>query len=239
MKHSSRAYKSAGAAVLQLLSLGCGASSTANASAPAGAHPTAAAPSAARSTAKRRPNNIGVGMPPLRLCELDDAGQPLHPIAPGRYHGLLRTARCEQQKFLVMARVAEALGVGCEHCHVPDPHNPKKYFYDQPTPNKTEANWMEATFIRGLAQKDGAPMRCASCHRDAAGQPSITMLGAPRDVAQAQLWMYQVMTARFTQRNGDRLRCRTCHIGNAPTQPGWTTDVVSAITVGPEGLSRK
>ena len=185
------------------------------------------------------PNNVGVKLPGEDVCERAEDGSIKNPIEPGRYTGILRTARCEQQKFLVMARVAGSLGVECNHCHVPHPSEPKKYLYEEETENKKKARWMEATFIRGLVKQDQKPIRCTSCHRGKDKKPIAKILKNPRDRQHAQVWMHEVMTLKFIEANQDRLRCRTCHVGMAPDVDGWIKDVIRHVELTPDGLARK
>jgi len=174
--------------------------------------------------------HVGVDLPGDDICERDEDGELKNPIPQGTYRGLLRNARCEQQKFLTMARISKALGVSCEHCHVPDPHTPDKQHYAEHTDNKRIANWMYQTFVQGLRPKDGSAMMCASCHRATPdGEPTAKILKDPRDQDYAQEWMHEVMTSKFVEANGKRLRCKTCHIGMAPDTAGWIGDVIRQL----------
>lgn len=174
--------------------------------------------------------HVGINLPGEDICEKDETGALKNPIAEGTYQGLLRNARCEQQKFITMARVAKALGVECDHCHVEDPNDPQKEIYPTFTENKRIANWMYKTFVQGLRPRDGGVMMCASCHQATAGdEPKAEILGDPRDDDYAQEWMHEVMTTEFVEANGKRLRCKTCHVGLAPDTQGWIEDVIRRL----------
>ncbi len=174
--------------------------------------------------------HVGVNLPGEDVCEKNEDGSLKNPVAAGKYQGLLRNARCEQQQYLTMARVAEALGVTCRHCHVPHPSDPKKEDYPVFTPNKRTANWMFKTFIVGLRPTDGSRTMCASCHMDRENDAAVAkILRDPRDLPFSQEWMHEVMTTKFVERNGKRLKCKTCHIGLAPELDGWITDVIGHL----------
>ena len=64
------------------------------------------------------------------------------------YLGVLREARCDQELYLTMARVAESLGVGCGHCHEGKPGGTEKDFdFPAMTRNKEVANWMKHQLV--------------------------------------------------------------------------------------------
>jgi hypothetical protein len=174
--------------------------------------------------------HVGIVLPGDEICEKNDDGSIKNPIPAGTYKGLLRNATCEQQKFITMGRVAQALGVPCQHCHVPDPNDPKKELYPEFTDNKRKANWMFKTFVQGLRSVDGEKMMCKSCHTNAAGEPVAKILQTPRDRGFAQEWMHEVMTTKFVEANGKRLKCKTCHVGMAPDTPGWIKDVIRRLS---------
>lgn len=193
------------------------------------AQPTAAPPSPSE-LAEYGLEHVGVALPGEDVCEKNEDGSLKNPIEEGRYKGLLRNARCEQQKFLTMARVAQTLGVQCNHCHAPHPTDPKKEDYPKFTENKRIANWMFKTFIQGLRPTDGSKMMCAKCHVDrTTNEPVAKILRDPRDLAFAQEWMHEVMTTQFVERNGKRLKCKTCHVGLAPELDGWIEDVIRRL----------
>jgi hypothetical protein len=174
--------------------------------------------------------HVGVVLPGEDICEKNPDGSLKNPIEAGKYQGLLRNAKCEQQKFLTMARVAKALGVECNHCHLPHPTDPKKEDYPKFTEKKRIANWMFKTFVQGLRPKDGSKMMCASCHTSRkTGKPVAKILGEPRDQDFAQVWMHEVMTTAFVERNRKRLKCKTCHVGVAPNTDGWIQDVIRRL----------
>ena len=174
--------------------------------------------------------HVGVSLPGEDVCDKTEAGELKNPIAEGTYKGILRNARCDQQKFITMARVAKSLGVTCKHCHVTDPNDAKKEIYPEFTDNKRKANWMFKTFIQGLRPTDGNKMMCASCHTDReAKKPVAKILKDPRNRDFAQEWMHEVMTTKFTEENGKRLKCKTCHVGLAPDLDGWIKDVIRRL----------
>lgn len=205
--------------------------------------PVASAPPT--TTAQRTPEpvdftNVGLPLPDTDVCERNPDGTFKEPVPEGKYRGLLRNARCDQQKFLTMASVMKQLGVKeCTFCHAPDPNNPKKALYAEPTHRKEVANFMLSTFIDGLRRLDGKPMTCRSCHgssrpglNDAA---SPNFLRTPRDKAFTQEWMNETMTAAFVERSGARLRCKTCHEGMAPARPGWNPKVILELASNSSG----
>ena len=171
--------------------------------------------------------HVGLELPGEEVCGFSAGGDA--PVAPGSYQALLRNARCEQQKYATMAKLALTLDVGCRHCHAPDPSDPSKESYPLDTPNKGKAVWMYRTFVQGLRLADGSPTMCASCHRDpATGEPTAKILGEPRDPVRTMEWMHE-MTARFVTRAGERLRCKTCHVGMAPGQEGWVATMIGEV----------
>ena len=168
------------------------------------------------------PEHVGLELPGEDVCEKNEDGTFKEAIEPGKYQGLLRNARCDQQKWITMANVTYALGVACRHCHVPHPTDPKKELYDQVTKKKNIANWMCGFFIQALRPRDGEKMMCKSCHTDVAtGKPVAKILGDRTNLDAVQEWMNEVMTVKFVEANGKRLKCKTCHVGSAPGQPGW------------------
>jgi hypothetical protein len=202
--------------------------------------PPPSPPPAGAALAQYGLEHVGVDLPGEDVCEKNADGSLAEPVPEGRYEGLLRNAKCEQQKFLTMARVAQALGVECKHCHAPDPADPKKERYEVMTDNKRIANWMFRTFIQGLREADGSKMMCKSCHVDRkTGKPVAKILAAPRDLDHAQEWMNEVMTTRFVEAIDKRLKCRTCHAGMAPGQPGWIEDVIRHLKVKDSGVERR
>jgi hypothetical protein len=144
---------------------------------------------------------------------------------PRPYEGILRGARCDQQRFLTMASVADQLGVVCVYCHVPSPTDPKKEDYPVMTPRKEIANWMSQHLMQAVKPADGSAIRCKSCHTDENGKPVAKILGNPRDPAKASEWMAMVMVNRFVAADGSRLKCRSCHVGTMGT-PQWQAKVI-------------
>jgi hypothetical protein len=158
----------------------------------------------------------------------DDGFDPCEGAKPPAkdFRAILRGVRCEQEKFLRMAKVAKDLGVDCDHCHVPNPEKADSFFYEQMTPNKETALWMHETFMTGLRRRDGEPMTCSACHVDKAGKPAAKFLGQPRDLDFTVEWMTSVMTTRFETLGGDKLKCKTCHVG------GWGTPAFEKKVIG-------
>lgn len=142
-----------------------------------------------------------------------------------KYHGILRTARCDQERFLKMSDVATWLGVECSYCHVKDPNDPKKEIYPPMTPKKEIADWMSMHLMQAVKRADGQPMTCKSCHTDDQGKPVAKILGNPRDPIKAQEWMSLVMVNKFVAADGSKLKCKSCHVGNFST-PEWHAKVI-------------
>lgn len=61
-----------------------------------------------------------------------------------------------------MRKIAAALGVGCNFCHI----NP----FDAETPRKQVARLMMRGYTMGMKHKDGSAVGCADCHK---GQPNL------------------------------------------------------------------
>jgi cytochrome c len=142
-----------------------------------------------------------------------------------KYTGLLSAARCDQERFLIMAGVADQLGVQCTHCHVRSEADPKKLDYPVMTPHKEIAAWMHGHLMRAVKRADGAPMTCKSCHTDERHRPVAKILGEPRDVVRSQEWMTLHMVQDFVTARGERLKCKSCHVDNF-TKPGWQSRVI-------------
>lgn len=168
------------------------------------------------------------GVAPRKPAAADSDFDPCADSKPPAkdYRAILRGIRCEQEKFLRMAKVADDLGVDCDHCHVPNPEKADSYFYEQMTPNKGTALWMHETFMTGLRRRDGKPMTCSACHVDKAGKPAAKFLGAPRDIGFTVEWMTSVMTTRFETVAGEKLKCKGCHVG------GWGTPAFEPKVIG-------
>jgi hypothetical protein len=143
---------------------------------------------------------------------------------PRVYDGILRGARCDQQRFLTMAKVITQLGVTCVYCHAPTA-DPKEQDYPVMTPRKEIANWMSQHLMTALKPVDGSPMRCKSCHTDEDGKPVVKILGEPRTAEKANEWMTTVMVNRFVAADGQRLTCRSCHVGRVGS-PAWQAKVI-------------
>lgn len=200
--------------------------------------PNAVRPAGAAETSSAAYKNVGIPLPETDVCDKNQDGSIKDEIPEGRYSGLLRNARCDQQKFLTMASVMKELGVSdCTFCHAADPANPKKALYSMATPRKDAANWMLATFVDGLQRVDGTAMKCRGCHtsQKGKGEGMAHFLMEPRNVAFTQEWMNEIMTAQFTDRSGQRLRCKSCHEGMAPSREGWNPHVIRELIVTGEG----
>jgi hypothetical protein len=169
---------------------------------------------------------VGFDVPGEDICKRNADGSLEDPIEPGTYRGILRNARCRQQKLATMAWLSDTLGVDCGHCHVKDPQDPKKHLFEAWTDNKRAANWMARTFVQGLRAVDGTRVACESCHTGRDEKPVMHILGEPRDRVFASEWMHDVMATRFVEADGDRLRCRTCHEGMAPGDETWKAKVI-------------
>jgi len=144
-----------------------------------------------------------------------------------KYLGVLQDARCDDDKFPIMADVATMLGVDCRHCHVPHPTDPKKEMYPVMTSKKETANWMRMHLMKGIKPADGSELKCKSCHTDEKGKPIAKILGTPRDTTFAHEWMSLVMTKKFVvAATGEKLKCKHCHVGNIGT-PEWHPKVIS------------
>jgi hypothetical protein len=198
------------------LSLGCFAAALAAFTGCGAGRGGSVAPQASASAAA--PQESAAAAPAFDECK--DSG----PV-PRVYEGILRGARCDQQRFLTMASVADQLDVKCSYCHVPLPGDPKKEDYPVMTPRKEIANWMSQHFMQAVKPADGSPMRCKSCHIDENGKPLVKVLGEPRSQAKAAEWMAMVMVNRFVAADGSRLRCRSCHVGTLGT-PQWQGKVI-------------
>jgi len=142
--------------------------------------------------------------------------------------GLAKTARCDQDVYYRMAKVADALGVSCGHCHAPDPKDPnnqKWKDFPAPTHEKDVANWMGTALMASLKPADGSAFTCASCHTDEQGKPVAKILGEPRDEKRTLRFMSQVLVKKFVDRQGNKLQCTTCHVG--PLQsPEFVKDII-------------
>jgi hypothetical protein len=139
------------------------------------------------------------------------------PPVPRSFTGLLRGARCDQEMYWSMSRVADQLGVNCTHCHAHETEDVKSCVFPPKTPQKDVANWMSAHLMQAVKPADGSPLTCASCHTDAEGRPVAKILGAPRDPVKANEWMSLVMVRKFVAADGSKLRCSSCHAGTPGT----------------------
>ena len=150
-----------------------------------------------------------------------------------KYTGLLRDARCDYDRYPIMAGIAKSIGADCSHCHAPDPNNPKEELYAQPTPKKEIANWMRTHLMSAIKPADGSELTCKSCHVDEKGKPVVKILGEPRDRERAQDWMSDVMTVKFVvAKTGERLKCKHCHVGS-PRTPEWQDKVILTDHIPP------
>ena len=148
------------------------------------------------------------------------------PPLPRQYLGLLKDARCDYDRFPIMAEVGQMLGVECKYCHVPDPKNPKEELYPVMTPRTEIAHWMRMHLMSAIKPADGSAVTCRSCHTDANGKPVVKILGEPRDVRAANEWMSLVMTKKFVvAKTGEKLKCTHCHVGTLGS-PAWQDKVI-------------
>lgn len=143
-----------------------------------------------------------------------------------KYFGVLRDAKCDDDRYPIMAETAQMLGVDCRYCHVPHPTDPKKELYPVMTPKKEIANWMRGHLMAAIKPADGSALKCKSCHTDKAGKPVAKILGEPRDLGYAHEWMSLVMTTKFVVAStGEKLKCKHCHVGNYKTAD-WQAKVI-------------
>jgi hypothetical protein len=162
------------------------------------------------------------------------------PPVPHELSGILRNARCDQDMYYSMSKVADQLGVKCDHCHAPKPGDAKKQDFPAPTPKKEVANWMSMHLMAAIKPADGSELHCSSCHVDDQGRPVVKILGSPRDPVKANEWMSLTLVRRFVAADGSKLKCRSCHGG----MPGTTefrpkvilqTEQLPKHTVGGKG----
>ena len=134
-----------------------------------------------------------------------------------KYYGLLKDAKCEQDMFLTMAKIAGDLGVDCGYCHQAIAGSPKDFDFPAMTDRKQVALFMGHEFMDGMKQKNGEEMRCKSCHVDKTGKPAAKFLGNPRDLAFTMEFMNLTMSNRFVHTDGSKVKCIDCHVGNVGT----------------------
>lgn len=153
--------------------------------------------------------------PPPDPCAPVD-GRPPEPVAKA-YSGVLKPARCQAEILTIMAGVAKALGVGCDHCH-------DEMDYAKSTPKKEVANWMATELVPRLAKRGGGNIACADCHADD-GKGKAKILGAPRSRSRAVEWMTVRLVERFDAATGEPLYCATCHVRRLG-DPGFDGHVI-------------
>ncbi len=192
-----------------------------------GPTPPAGGPSG-QPTGTGKPAGTGVvGVAPTLL----PTSKPFDPCEGGltltaTYSGVLRGARCDDDRFPIMADTAKMLGVDCRYCHVPHPTDAKKEIYPVMTARKEIANWMRGSLMMAIKPADGSELKCSSCHTSASGKPVAKILGTPRDEVYAHEWMSLVMTTKFVvAATGEKLKCKHCHVGNYKT-PEWQAKVI-------------
>jgi hypothetical protein len=143
-----------------------------------------------------------------------------------KYSGLLKEARCDYDRFPIMAGISTMLGCKCNHCHAPDPNNAREELYPVMTPKKEIANWMKNHLMKAIKPADGSEMKCSSCHLDEQGKPTPKILKTQRDTSYAHEWMSLVMTTKFVvAATGEKLKCKSCHVGNFGTSD-WQAKVI-------------
>ena len=150
------------------------------------------------------------------------------PPLPHAFAGIAQSARCDQDVYYRMAKIADQLGVKCGHCHAPDPKDPQnEKWKDFPAPThlKDVANWMGTQLMASLKPADGSAFTCASCHTDENGKPVAKILGEPRDEKRALGWMSRVLVKKFTDAKGNKLTCATCHVGPLNT-PEFQREII-------------
>lgn len=143
-------------------------------------------------------------------------GKPPAPLEK-TYSGVLKPARCQAEVLTIMAGVAKALGVGCDHCH--DEMN-----YAKSSPEKEIANWMATELVPRLVKRGGGSITCADCHADD-GKGKAKILGAPRSRSRAVEWMTVRLVERFDAAAGGPLYCATCHVRRLG-DPGFDGHVI-------------
>jgi hypothetical protein len=150
-----------------------------------------------------------------------------------KYLGLLKDARCDFDRYPIMAGIATQLGVKCNYCHVPDPNDAKNELYPVMTQKKEIANWMSMHLMKAIKPADGSQIKCSMCHADEAGKPTPKILKSPRDTTYAHEWMSLVMTTKFVvAATGEKLKCKHCHVGNYGT-PEWQAKVILTDHIPP------
>lgn len=97
----------------------------------------------------------------------------------------------------VMKTFSRALGAKCTDCHAEN--------FAAPTPQKRIAERMWDEFVRGLAQKDGKPHYCDSCHQ---GRMKFLQHGDGKALAR---WMDEHYVASVKRTDGKEHNCSTCH----------------------------
>lgn len=171
------------------------------------------------------PAQSGSAAAPVASAKPFDQCDNSKPLAK-QYFGVLKDARCANDRFPIMAGVATMLGVECKYCHVPDPNNPNEELYAEMTLKKEKANWMKMHLMKAVKPADGSELKCSSCHSDDNGKPLAKILGNPRDETRAHEWMSLVMTTKFVvAATGEKLKCKHCHVGNYKT-PEWHPKVI-------------
>jgi hypothetical protein len=153
------------------------------------------------------------------VCE----GSP--PIPHDPLSGVLRNARCDQDMYYSMSKVADSLGVDCTYCHAAKVEGQKPRDFPVMTPRKHVANWMSMDLMAAIKPVDGSPMKCSSCHVDEQGRPVAKILGDPRDPVKANEWMNLVMVKKFVAADGSKLKCKSCHVGS-PGTPDFHRQVI-------------
>jgi hypothetical protein len=185
---------------------------------PDGPQGTATAKPAAPSTATADASSAPTSKP-FDQC---DKSPPL----AQKYFGVLKDARCDYDRFPIMADTATMLGVECNYCHAPDPNDKKKELYPLPTPKKEIANWMKMHLMKAIKPVDGSEMKCGLCHNDEKGKPTPKILKSPRDETYAHEWMSLTMTTKFVvAATGEKLKCKHCHVGNYGSKE-WQKKVI-------------
>ena len=98
----------------------------------------------------------------------------------------------------VMKTFTKALGVKCNDCH-------NESDYQAMTPMKKITLHMWDDFTRSLAQEDGSPVYCDSCH-----QGRAKFLDR-HDKKALSAWMDKNFVEKLKRRDGKENGCETCH----------------------------
>lgn len=187
--------------------------------------PRASAPTPVSSSVPGSARAAALTLPPLPdECEQQPGKPPPEPLERS-YTGVAKSARCQGELHTIMRGVSQALGVGCNYCHlVPD--------YRALTHRKQIANWMASELVPALRKKsDGKTPWCSDCHATL-GKGRAKLLGDPRDASFAIEWMTTHLVEDFESNSGAGLRCNGCHRGNVGTPQFQRKIMLSELSHG-------